>query len=82
MPGIKSRSVGVYASALPWCGAVLCDYDLNGIAVLEGDDPTPGMWETGALVMVDGNASWVVDHEDGAELPPEACTQLDHEVTA
>jgi hypothetical protein len=65
-----------------WCGAVLCDYDLQRIAVLEGQDPRPGMWETGALVEVDGNASFVVEHMDGAELPPEACAQLDDDVTA
>jgi hypothetical protein len=65
-----------------WCGAVLCDYDLERIAVPEGQDPTPGMWETGRLVQVDGPMSVIVEHEDGAELPPEACAQLDHEVTA
>jgi hypothetical protein len=65
-----------------WCGAVLCDYDLTRIAVPIGQDPTPGMWETGRLVEVDGNLSRVVEHEDGAELPAGACAQLDDEVTA
>lgn len=65
-----------------WCGAVLCDYDLERIAVPEGQDPTPSMWETGKLIRVDGPMSVIVEHEDGAELPPEACAQLDHEVTA
>jgi hypothetical protein len=65
-----------------WCGAVLCDYELTLIAVPIGQDPTPGMWETGRLVAVDGNVSYVVDHEDGVELPEEACAQLDHEITA
>lgn len=65
-----------------WCGAVLCDYDLQRIAVPEGQDPRPAMWETGALIKVNGSASFVVEHEEGAELPPEACAQLDHEVTA
>jgi hypothetical protein len=64
-----------------WCGAVLCDYDLTRIAVLAGQDPTPGMWETGRLVEVDGNASWVVEHEEGAEIPANACARLDDEVT-
>jgi len=64
-----------------WCGAVLCDYDLTRIAVPEGQDPAPGMWETGRLVEVDGCASWVVEHEEGAELPANACAQLDDEVT-
>jgi hypothetical protein len=65
-----------------WCGAVLCDYDLERIAVPDGQDPRPAMWETGALIEVDGCASFTVEHEEGAELPPEACAQLDHEVTA
>lgn len=64
-----------------WCGAVLCDYDLERIAVPEGQDPTPAMWQPGVLVAVDGNASYVVEHENGADLPPEACACLDHEVT-
>jgi hypothetical protein len=64
-----------------WCGAVLCDYDLKRIAVPIGQDPTPGMWETGKLVRVDGPASFIVEHQNGAELPLDACTQLDDEVT-
>ncbi len=64
-----------------WCGAVLCDYGLTRIAVPEGQDPTPGMWETGRLVEVDGNASWIVEHEEGAELPANACARFDDEVT-
>jgi len=32
--------------------------------------------------MVDGPMSVIVEHDDGTELPPEACAQLDHEVTA
>lgn len=65
-----------------WCGAVLCDYDLERIAVPEGQDPRPAMWGPGALISVDGGCSYVVEHEDGAQLPAEACAQLDHEVTA
>lgn len=64
-----------------WCGAVLIDYALERIAVPVGQDPRPGRWAPGALVAVDGGASWAVEHEDGAELPPEACAQLDHSVT-
>lgn len=65
-----------------WCGAVLSDYDLANVAVLEGHNPRPAMWGVGELVALDGNASWVVDHEDGAELPANACVQLDPAVTA
>lgn len=65
-----------------WCGAVLIDYDLNRIAVPEGQDPRPSTWPVGELIEVDGPASWVVEHTDGDQLPPNACGQLDHEVTA
>lgn len=64
-----------------WCGATLCDYDLERVAVPEGQDPRPGMWETGALVEVDGNASWVLEHKDGDEIPDSACARLDDAVT-
>lgn len=71
-----------------WCGATLCDYELTRIAVYVGEDhdpatpvPTPGMWETGKLIAVDGPASYVVDHIDGAELPDGACALLDDAVT-
>lgn len=58
-----------------WCGAVLCDYDLERIAVPEGQDPRPAMRGPGCLVRVDGIVSFVVEHEDGAELPEDACTR-------
>lgn len=56
-----------------WCGVILADYDLDRIAVPEGQDPRPGMWETGKLVHVNGPLTWTVEHEDGADLPDEAC---------
>lgn len=65
-----------------WCGAVLCDYDLTRIAVPDGQDPTPATWAQGDLVRQDGNAWFTVDHEDGAELPDDACARIDPEVTA
>ena len=64
-----------------WCGATLIDYDLDRIAVPEGQDPTPATWPVGALVAVDGHASWTVDHEDGDPPPEGACALLDAEVT-
>jgi hypothetical protein len=64
-----------------WCGAVLCDYDLERIAVPEGQDPTPAMWETGRLVEVDGSVSVLLEHEDGADLPGNACARIDDAVT-
>lgn len=64
-----------------WCGAVLSDYDLTRVAVQEGQNPRPAMWAIGALVTIDGNASWTVDHQDGEQLPADACAQLDPAVT-
>lgn len=58
-----------------WCTDVLLEYDLTRIAVPEvaGNetaDPTPATWPPGALVTVDGHASWTTD---GAQLPDDAC---------
>lgn len=67
-----------------WCGAVLIDLDLANTMVMvpDGHDPEPPpTWEVGALVALNGAASWVVDHEDGAQLPADACAQLDPAVT-
>lgn len=64
-----------------WCGALLCDYDLTRIAVPEGQDPEPAMWPPEELVVVDGIASYTIPHVDGADLPADACAQLDDEVT-
>lgn len=64
-----------------WCGATLIDYDLARMAVPVDQDPTPATWLLGDLIAVDGRASWVVPHEDGQPLPPNACAVLDAEVT-
>jgi len=62
-----------------WCGYLLIDYDLERIAVPEGQDPTPATWPGGELVLVDGNLSTIVDHEDDALLPPGSCPLADLE---
>jgi hypothetical protein len=68
-----------------WCGALLIDYALDRVGVMvpgDGSPPSgPGTWAVGALVARDGNASWVVEHEDGAVLPDGCCGKLDPEVT-
>jgi hypothetical protein len=64
-----------------WCGTVLLDYDLDRIAVPEGTDPRPATWPVGDLIAVDGSLSYVVDHEDGQQLPATACANLDAQVT-
>jgi hypothetical protein len=64
-----------------WCGAILVDQDLNLVMVPVDQPGTVPTWPTGSLVAVQGYTSWVVDHEDGAQLPPEACGQIDYEVT-
>lgn len=65
-----------------WCGAVLIDQDLHNVAVLaeDADKPFP-TWPIGALVRTDGCVTSVVEHEDGADLPDDACGSLDHDVT-
>lgn len=64
-----------------WCGAVLIDCDLERIAVPVGQEGPPATWEVGALVVVDGNASWVAEDQGDDKLPEDACARLDHEVT-
>jgi hypothetical protein len=75
-----------------WCGALIIDYDLARTASPCGDDcrasgckpenHRPGTWPVGGLVEIDGAARWTVPHEDGAQLPANACAQLDDEVTS
>lgn len=70
-----------------WCGAVLVDYDLDRLMVPTDQIPAdgdfrPATWPVGDLVEVDGNATWVVPHEDGAQLPANACGRIDAAVTA
>ena len=62
-----------------WCGYLLIDYDLERIAVPEGQDPTPATWPHGELVLVDGNVSTLVDHKDHDPLPPGSCPLADLE---
>ncbi len=64
-----------------WCGAVLLDYALDRIAVPVGQDPRPSTWLVGELVEVDGSWSAIVPHEDGEQLPENACGKLDPEAT-
>lgn len=71
-----------------WCGVTLLDYDLDRIAMavmpLGDDHPNtgPSTWPQGELVAKDGNASYVVAHEDGAQLPEDACGKVPAELTA
>jgi hypothetical protein len=83
--GMKVQIGPLLRQRCAWCGAVLCDYDLRNIAVPEGQEGAPAMWEPGELVRVDGtglmSASFAVPHTDGDELPDDACGKLDPEVT-
>jgi hypothetical protein len=59
-----------------WCGYLLIDYDLSRVMVPTGQEGSgPGAWPVGGLVRVDGFASYVVEHEDGAPLPIDSCTR-------
>lgn len=67
-----------------WCGDILIDYDLARTAVPVGTDPTPATWPVGALVRVDGPASWVIEGErlpDNSCALPAACTCPDIDVS-
>ncbi len=64
-----------------WCGAVIEDHDLRNVQGLEGTNPRPPTWTVGALVVLDGVGAWTIPHEDGAELPDNACMNLDPAVT-
>lgn len=64
-----------------WCGATLIDYDLERLAVPEGQDAGPATWPAGELVRVDGPLSILMEHVDGTDLPVDACARLDHAVT-
>lgn len=65
-----------------WCGTALADYDLTGIAVMEGEDPRPATWPVGSLVTVDGNVKWVTPHNDGSPLPEGTCVRSTEPVEA
>ena len=64
-----------------WCGATLLDYDLTRVAVPVGQDPRPAIWQLGELIAVDGNGTYSVPHEAGAELPAGSCGLIDPDVT-
>ena len=58
-----------------WCGAMLIDYDLDNIAVPEGQDPTPATWPVGALVFRDGSLAYTVKLLPDEPLPANACSR-------
>lgn len=79
--GLDVRIGSLMRQRCAWCGAILADYDLRRVMVPADDPRPPGMWPVGDLVLVDGNLTVVVDHEDGQPLPDNACGSLDPEVT-
>lgn len=71
--GLDVRINQLLRQRCAWCGEILVDYDLERVAVPEGQDPTPAVWPVPSLVEVDGNASWVVEHDAVDELPDNTC---------
>lgn len=67
-----------------WCGAIIDDTDLAGLAVAltPGEtEPQPyPMWPVNVLIARNGNATYVVA-DDGTTTPPNCCVRLDPEVT-
>lgn len=73
-----------------WCGKTILDYDLERVAVQIPEDGTPPKdptpWPTGALIRKDGPMSTIVYDGDAddisvEEMAPDACLNLDPEVT-
>jgi hypothetical protein len=64
-----------------WCGEILEDHDLRRIAVPVGQDPRPGLWAPGVLVLIDGGLAVAVDHNDGDDVPGNCCAALDPAAT-
>lgn len=71
--GIPVRIGARHRQRCGWCGEILTDCDLNNIAVPVGMERGPSAWPAQELIAVYGNASWVVDHKDGDEMPPQSC---------
>lgn len=69
-----------YRQRCAWCGAILIDGDMSQEMVSTGDGASPsgpGKYEMGALVEVYTAGAMtqtaVVAHEDGTQLPANAC---------
>lgn len=67
-----------------WCGALLCDDDLDHVAsVVDGPFPGsgPACWPVGEYVAEDGAYWFVMRPADPDDLPETACARLPHELT-
>lgn len=75
--GFPVRVGNDFRQRCAWCGVVLIEYDYTRIAWTLPADGSPGEppggVEIGLLFAVDGNCSYIVQHEDGAKLPREWC---------
>lgn len=63
-----------------WCSAVLCDYDLERVAVPAGQTGGPSMWPTGSLVAVDGGMSYAIELDSDGRMPPGTCARIETEL--
>lgn len=57
-----------------WCGELLLDLDLDRVEVPIGQPGPPATWPMGALVTVDGPASWTAG-APGDRMPDDACVR-------
>lgn len=64
-----------------WCGALLLEYGYANTMAPPGQDGNLPAWVPFTLLRVDGNATYVVRHMDGDEIPPDSCAALDPAVT-
>jgi hypothetical protein len=79
MAGADIQIDSVIRQRCAWCGTLLIEYDLNRIAVIDGQALVT--WTVGALVVVDGGMSWIDESAQAHDLPANSCAFLDVEVT-
>ena len=65
-----------------WCGELIQDDDVAGMAFAEGSDTTVGSFECGALIRVEGLGNPIMSSVlQDKSLPPDACCLLEIERT-
>ena len=79
--GIDVQVGALLRQRCSWCGVVLNDYNLDLVAVPVDQPGRPPTWEVSALVQVEGNVAWVVEHVRGERLPAGTCADLDPSAT-
>jgi len=86
------RAANIIRQRCAWCGALIQEYDLDRVAVPDGqpsivnEDGSPtGGWE--GLVAIDVcegtvTAKWAVPDPEDGKIPADSCMALDAAITA